>query len=87
MQAVERGAQSQAIDQGDLWLKPGEAMRPKTATYVTLFDPKKLVNLMSMSDAKCETFHAPSFIEVCQLEFTTEDPENSDNQQNGTLNY
>ena len=57
MQAVERGAQSQASDQGDLWLKPGEAMRPKTATYVTLFDPKKLVNLMSMSDAKCETFH------------------------------
>ena len=42
--------------------KPGEAMRPKTATYVTLFDPKKLVNLMSMSDAKCETFHIYIYI-------------------------
>ena len=42
--------------------KPGEAMRPKTATYVTHFDPNKLANPTAMSDAKCETFHAPSFL-------------------------
>ena len=29
MQAVERGAQSQANDQGDLWLNPGKLCVPK----------------------------------------------------------
>ena len=49
--------------------KPGEAMRPKTATYVTLFDPKKLVNLMSMSDAKCETFQLYNPLEIMKSEY------------------
>ena len=42
--------------------KPGEAMRPKTATYVTHFDPNKLANPTAMSDAKCETFQIYIYI-------------------------